>query len=313
MQDPNEYSYRVGASIFYIKSPLKNSISHKAPTQNPFSPPRPSADSQQKSIITATSNLNAAWNSPQHSSTSAYPTSWDTPPASNTNGFHAKPAAAPVAAAASSSSSVISKFQNSSSLDNNNTIKSSYQTPSPWSPVGASSSSNASSCDRTSAAFNDFGSQPAQPRYGNVSEFKKELSATLSGASGVSRKPTIIRPVSKVQSNVDRSSTASAVAAAAVQSTLKNADPYGELDQKNYYDVPPDEDDDFDDSDAMNDSSFVSPPMPSEPPPPPPPDVLAVDEWVNSTTGVADYPDTYSDSAQVFTLSQTIQIFGDYK
>lgn len=69
--------------------------------------------------------------------------------------------------------------------------------------------------------------------------------------------------------------------------------------QKNYYDFPPDEDDDDDFDDEANDSSMMAPPMPSEPPPPPPPDVLAVDEWVSSTTSVTDYPDTYSDAGQV--------------
>ena len=51
--------YRVGASIFYVKSPLKNSESdNQASLQQPFSPPRPSAQSLLSSpmkTVTATS------------------------------------------------------------------------------------------------------------------------------------------------------------------------------------------------------------------------------------------------------------------
>lgn len=210
--------------------------------------------------------------------------------------------------------------------------------PAAWTPAGLhhhqSSSSTTSSDRNSSTSFGDFGSNSQQSRYSNVpaDALKKELSATLSSGSvgGGVKKPTIIRPASKVTAaqassvpTVTAAGDAGATAATssrfssrALMSSIKSQDTSLEQmvqqnersspQQRNYYDVPPDEDDDFDDE--ANDSSLMaSPPMPSEPPPPPPAD-LAVDEWVDATTRVTDYPDTYSDAGQVLIIQKLTQL-----
>lgn len=212
--------------------------------------------------------------------------------------------------------------------------------PAAWTPVGLhhhqSSSSTTSSDRNSSASFGDFGSNSQQSRYSNVpaDALKKELSATLSSGSvsGGIKKPTIIRPASKVTatqasslSTVTAAGDAGAVAAAAsrfssralmnsiksqsVEQAVQQSE-RSSPQQRNYYDVPPDEEDDDFDDEANDSSLMASPPMPSEPPPPPPAD-LAVDEWVDSTTRVTDYPDTYSDAGQVLIMQLVTKILVD--
>lgn len=248
-------------------------------------------------------NLNAAWNSPAKTAPTSTHSPWGDASASAPNRNTVAPPPQP--------NPGFAQFQNSSSPDNNNSIKSShYQNHQPsWNQVGASSSSNASS-DRNSAVLTDFG---GGARYSNL-DFKKELSATLSNSGGSSgppqgtKKPTIIRPATKptpppAVETPSNSSFSSRDLMNSIKSQI-STDTTEETDkpQRNYYDVPPDDDDDEDEygTEDPNDSSLMaSPPMPSEPPPPPPPDVLAVDEWVSLTTGVAEYPDAYSDAGQV--------------
>lgn len=270
MQEPADYMYRVGASIFYVRSQLK----HPAPSQaaNPFSPPRPSAQammaspakqaaSQQGYQSTLYSNV-PAQQSQQSGSTKYKPT--------------------------------IIKRAN----EKNNNIKSAVGGSNNTDPFKSGSARSSSG----SSDWSDYShtSSKQQQRYGNIPTAWDEPPEQHRKPPLPAVAATIIKPIIATKPSLapkpttllaNRGSTESSTAWTGFSASNNKLEIQNSVShvQRNYYDDPPNSE--FDE-DEDQDDSYVSPPMPTESPPPPPPDV-ALNQWVDST---ADVQTTYVDS-----------------
>jgi hypothetical protein len=275
--------YRVGASIFYFKSELKHSAT-SAPTVNPFSPPRPSAQSMLSSPVKLPTPVQ-----PQSSSRSHY-------------GNVPSNAVAGAVAAPKHNPTIIKR-----ATENNNSI-SKYP---PGDPQGSFRSSSGSSDWSDFSQNSASNHQQQQQRYGNIPTMQTwdeppalnrpmappPVAKIEPTKPQVIHVPTIIKPVSSNKPSLLPKPALKGKAPSApitnqsesfqqIRQTMESG-----IHQRNYYDDPPDsdfEEEDGDDDD-FNEDSFASPPMPSEPPPPPPPEAGAVDDWVDSTKDAPAY------------------------
>lgn len=239
--------YRVGASIFYIRSQLKNPAS-TVQTANPFSPPRPSAQ--------------AMLSSPAKTTPSRY---------SNVN--------------VPSQSGAGPKYNPTiikGATENNNTIKPAFGGAPKFGDGSLRSSSGSSDWSDYSQPSQPQG-QPAQ--YGNVPLAWDEPPVQhIQPQAKVF--PTIIKPVLASKPSLLPKPGAGSLATRSSVVAQPTGNPHwknvisesqnDEASRRNYYDDPPDSD--FEDE---LDDSIVSPPMPSEPPPPPPPE-LGLNNWTNN-------------------------------
>lgn len=265
--------YRVGASIFYVRSQLKNP-GQSNPVSNPFSPPRPSAQAM----------LASPAKNPTYRTSTLYS---NVPTQSQPGSIKGNP--------------TIIKRPTNSNESNNNVMK----------PGGFSFGYGESSSIRSSSGSSDWSdySQTSstnnqQQRYGNIpvawdepiAQNDEPLQQHPHQPQPQQTKtvvvPTIIKPPIATKPsllpkpNLGGFSLKPGVLAAApvVKAGTEKRESW------NYYDEPPDGDSDFDEE--GHEDSYVSPPMPNEPPPPPPSDVADFVE--NTVAAVGEYAESES-------------------